>query len=208
MRYLFWPAVLGLIPFAVPVNANQGWYLSIEAGTSSPSAGRADVLTSVSFPLPPAVGPATLGFTSLSSDSGLIGLGAIGTHLSQNFRLELEFSHQTGKFARITVDQNALMLNAAFDVNLIDKLDLSLGAGAGFGLATFDAVSQNNHSTAPAFQLTAGLAYPISDSTQIVLNYRYFDAPNIKLGAISSLGSVIIEDVKDTAVTVGLRFGL
>ena len=123
--------------------------------------------------------------------------------------MELEASRRTAKFAVIDIGQTAVLLNAAFDIKLIENLSLSLGAGAGFDLISMDHPGQTIEEEAVvALQLTAGLAYAISDSTEVLLNLRHFGAPGSEVGEILFLGDTVVEDLSDTSITVGLRFGL
>jgi opacity protein-like surface antigen len=97
------------------------------------------------------------------------------------------------------------MLNAMFDVPIIDDVTLSLGAGAGF-----DLIDVGSESTAElALQVKAGLAYELTESTDIMLNYRYLSAPGSRVGDFptGAIGETRVEDVTDSAVTIGVRFG-
>lgn len=204
MRSLTGTAILAGLLLASSATAGEGWYLSIEAGIGDPAADSAYRLTSFSGLL-----ALTPQFTSYTSDEGFVGLGAIGTSLADNFRLELEASRRSAKFASIDIDQTAVLLNAVFDISLTDKLALSLGAGAGFDLISMDAGQSSENDAVPALQLTAALAYEITDRTEVLLTLRHFGAPGSEVGQIRGfLGDAVVENLSDTSVTVGFRFAL
>lgn len=206
MRRVLWTVVAGVLLLAAPAEAGQGWYLGLEAGIGDPAADTAVCLTSYGLS-GGVVGSLTANFTSYSSDEGFVGLAAIGRYVSDNFRLELEASRRSAKFGPSDIDQTALLLNAAFDIALIDDLSLSLGAGAGMDLISMGAGHSSEDEAVPALQLTAGLAYAIGDSTEIMLTLRHFGAPGSELGIINGfLGDTLVEELSDTSVTLGLRF--
>jgi opacity protein-like surface antigen len=206
-RGLTGAVVLAWLLLASAATAGKGWYLSIEAGIGDPAADNAYLLTSYSGG--GLGGPLVPQFTSFGSDDGFVGLAAFGAHLAENFRLELEASRRSTKFGPIDIDQSAVLLNAAFDIALARDLSLSLGAGAGLDLISMDAAQSSEDDAVPAVQLTAGLAYAIADSTEILLTLRHFGAPGSELGQINGLlGDAVVENLSDTSVTIGLRFAL
>lgn len=209
MRCVLGTVVAGALLLATPAEAGRGWYVGLEAGIGDPAADTAVGLTSFGVPGAP-VGPPVPNFTSYSSDEGFVGLAVIGRHVSDNFRLELEASRRTAKFGPADIDQTALLLNGAFDIALIDDLSLSLGAGVGVDLISMDAGQSSDEEVVTALQLTAGLAYAIGDSTEVLLTLRHFGAPGSELGHTNPilLGDTLVQELSDTSVTVGLRFGL
>lgn len=224
MRSLLWGAAAGILSLSASTGAGEmHWYVSLEGGVSVTSADGAQIAAVSSFSFgAPFSGPSLAELSTpdgaaivpggmlvdldrLEIEEGASYFAAVGTHLYDNFRLELELGRRSADVGNAELGQTSLMLNAMFDVPIIKDVTLSLGAGAGF-----DLIDVGSESAAePALQVKAGVAYAITESTDIMLNYRYMSATGSKVGdfPIGAIGETRVEDVTDSAVTVGVRFG-
>ena len=139
--------------------------------------------------------------------SGFGFLAAFGYSLTSELRAELELGYRGYDFDRLTKSQGgpvdgelntvSLMANGiySFDVGGFRPY-----AGLGVGLATHEPkfeeiafrdgvntvrvrVVQEGSTKAFAYQVIAGVGYPLSDRSEILLGYRYFGSTNADLGS-------------------------
>jgi opacity protein-like surface antigen len=170
-----------------PVVEPPGWYVSLFGGVSFLE----DVNTEYDEPGPYEIDAET--------KTGFIVGGALGTHLTEDFRVELEVAYSendvddieydgedyagTGDFTFLT-----FMGNVWYDVPLSEELKPYLGGGA--GIAIIDAndvgyegnVEYDSSEVAFAFQVGAGLRWAIADSITLDVGYRLrgFDGPKFE----------------------------
>ncbi|MCE9522607.1 MAG: porin family protein [Alphaproteobacteria bacterium] len=229
MRSLVWGTAAGILSLVGAANAGErNWYVAIEAGISDTSASGTQYFPATSFAVfggdlsatfPILATPdgasgllasTAVDFSTLDHDESVTFLATIGTHLTESVRIEAELARRSADFGSAEIGQTTVIVNAAYDVPLIDKFSLSLGAGVGVDRITLDTPSANDSSLALALQATAGVSYALSDGASIVLNYRYLDAPGSSVGSISTgaIGETQVEDLSDSAITLGIRFGL
>ena len=138
--------------------------------------------------------------------SGFGILAAFGYSLTSELRAELELSYRGYDFDRLTKSQGgsvdgelntvSLMVNGiySFDVGGFRPY-----AGLGVGMATHEPkfepiifvhrgeryevrVVQEGYTRAFAYQGFAGVGYPLSDRSEILLGYRYFGSTHADLG--------------------------
>lgn len=155
---------------------------------------------------------------NVSFDTGWTGAIALGRQVGQAFRVEIEFSHRTADVDSTTglvanptppppqipfsgnipgdVTIDALMINGYVDAS--SGLYVGLGAGAAFTDTTFDGIGRTD--TRPAFQVMAGITFPVNPSISVTVGYNLFMVRNVALGNGES-------DVTSHGPTAGLRVG-
>jgi opacity protein-like surface antigen len=171
-----------------PVVEPAGWYVSLFGGVSWLE----DVKTSYTFD----------GFdgtyqADIDTDTGFIVGGAVGTHLTEDFRVELEVAYSendvdeiaytdasndktsydgNGKFGILT-----FMANVWYDVPLTEELKPYIGGGAGIAIVDGDAGYSDspnydpifdNSEVAFAFQVGAGIRWQVWDNVTLDVGYR------------------------------------
>jgi opacity protein-like surface antigen len=206
---------------APAVAGDRQWYVSLEGGVSDTAADGKQIIYRPEPPtldevfegigsLPLAPGARFRTFDRLESSEGAPLIATVGTRLLDNLSLELEVARRSVEVELADISQSSLMLNATYDVPLIYGFTLSLGAGAGLDVIEVDTPTMTASTTEAAFQLKAGLAFELSERTDIVLNYRYFTVGSAEaVGGFPTrqVGDTQLEDITDSSVSVGLRFG-
>ena len=159
-------------------------------------------------------------------DMGPAVAGAVGYHVTDNFRLEGEMSYRTNdvdsgtlSIAGTPIDlQNpkgdttagALMANAAYDFNQIDAPVVPYVTG-GIGLARVEYDLRedggrwwDDSDTVFAWQLGLGAKYQATESLDIDLGYRYFatDDPSIQ----DAGGDALESEYQSHTVTLGAQY--
>ena len=146
------------------------------------------------------------GDPTLHGDGGWTVDGAVGKRFGNGFRTEAELLYseadgkngQTGRMKTL-----AGLLNAYYDFTTRTRFQPFVGAGLGIGQVQLDGGTFHGDSTGFAYQLTAGVAYPITDKWSAQLAYRYLGVNDVKLGPnIDRLHG----DYHDQAITVGLTY--
>lgn len=108
----------------------------------------------------------------------------------------------------------SFMLNGLFDFGSDDGLQGFFGGGIGVARVDMDATvalsgpgAINDSDTGLAWQLLAGVRAPISDSWDVGLRYRYFNAEDVNLVDTRGLG--LVTDVKSHSIlgTITYNFG-
>ena len=197
------------IAFASSANAAhfKGWYVGLEAG--------ANWIDDVD-----AVGTVDTGSFTFSGtgavplESGWAALATVGFAFDDHWRLELEGgyrSNETDFYNIIEVTEWSVMANALYDINLSPNLDLTLGAGVGYDLATLDigGVIDDDDGNL-AYQGIAGLSYVINKRLDLTLTYRYLNVqePSFTFVGGGGSGTLAFDDVTKHTVTIGLRYDL
>ena len=200
---------------------SPGWYVGLEAG-----ANWVDDWASVATPR-----GGTAGAAEASFDTGWAALGSVGYAFAGNWRGELELGFRENDLSATTPgallwDEGRLrelsaMANVLYDLDLTDRIFLSIGAGAGADRAEITdrragaLYSQENWNL--AYQGIAGLNFAVGGRTTAFVNYRYlrvgnpeFDMRQQYAGATASLQPYGIEgdDFAKHSVTAGLRYAL
>jgi OmpA-OmpF porin, OOP family len=187
----------------------KGWYLGLSGGVS--------IQDDASFVVTPPGGPgATI---PVEFDTGWAVMGAVGYRWDSNWRLEFELAFRQNDWEQTVggtntgdISQFSQMVNLAYDFELTDRLNLSLGAGIGGSLVSFD----TDTSTAAldddyvlAGQLMAGLSYQVSRRMELFLDYRYFvtDDPGHSF-TFAGLNRELAYDNTNHTVMIGLRYDL
>ena len=176
MRSRFAAAAVSALFIVTASDAGErAWYASIEGGVTSVdlpiSQSRFNCPGSLFFPPPLCV-------ADDSKSSGAAVIGAIGTHIGNNFRIEGEVGYRSNEIGSIdTLKHTTLMLNGVWDVPLTDNFSLSLGGGVGIDRLSTSEIEKyipvaRSETTAFAYQGVAGLSYALSDSIAITASYR------------------------------------
>lgn len=198
-----------------------GWYIGLEAG-----ANWVDDWGSVATPR-----GGTAGAAEASFDTGWAALGSVGYAFAGNWRGELELGFRENELSQTTPgtllwDEGRLremtaMANVLYDLDLTDRIFLSLGAGAGADRAEITdrragaLYSEENWNL--AYQGIAGLNFALGGRTSVFLNYRYlrvgnpeFDMRQQYAGGTAALQPYALDgdDFAKHAVTAGLRYAL
>ncbi len=134
--------------------------------------------------------------TSLSvrTNLGYIFGGAIGAHLNDNFRAELELSHASWSVNSISssgspfspaqgqLSATYILGNVWYDFKSESAFTPYIGGGLGVGLPNQDFTANGGvNSDTPvqlAFQLGVGAKYALSDKIDLDIGYRFKDIPN------------------------------
>lgn len=196
-----------LLAVCATAHASQrnGWYIGLEAG-----ANWIDDVDAVATLTVPATPPPFVGLQTFEFDTGWAILGAGGYAFANNWRLEAELGYRVNERTGINRNMSewSLMLNALYDINLTPKLDLSLGAGAGYDRPTLQVTVGEDTKGAFAYQGIVGLSYALSGRTDLTLNYRYLRVSATDF--IYSIGpdslEMDLEDISKHTVTLGLRY--
>lgn len=154
-------------------------------------------------------------------DFGLIGGGAVGIDIDDNWRAELEYmyrSNDVDDFGGSEIDADsgdfasvAIMANAEYRFGTSDQaLRPYVGAGLGlieevdFDVEGGDDAGEFSDRGAFAFQLMAGADYSLSESWSLGAELRYFDAGSVKLDGDE--GRELEADYRLTSLLLGVRY--
>lgn len=169
------------IDTVAPMADAPSWYVSLFGGASWLD----DVHTEYNEPGPYEIDALT--------DTGFIVGGAIGTHLWEDFRVELEVAYSENDVDKIEYDGEkyggtgdfsflTFMGNLWFDIPLSEELKPYVGGGA--GVAIVDAkdvgyddggvnIEYDSSEVAFAFQLGAGLRWMVAENIALDVGYRF-----------------------------------
>lgn len=215
---------LAMLALSAPAQAaGSGWYFSLTGG--------ANFQTDDGF-FASTVGADTLTFNP-DSDTGWIIGGAVGLSLNnmvQGLRIEAEVAYRenqiNGSWSSTTGVADAGLLE--YDHSTLSVManvwyDFDLGGvrpyvGGGVGWAETElegnflggTIPAINHSdNGFAWQLGAGLNFDISPNVQLGLGYRYFEGPEVNIGApFAANGASGDVQSENHAAVVSLTYGM
>lgn len=215
---------LALLVLSAPANAaGNGWYVNLSGG--------ANWLTDDGFVA--VAGPDTLIF-SPDPNTGWIISGAVGLSLNnmvQGLRVEAEVAYRQNQVDGVWASDTGPGNDAGlldYDHSTVSVLanvwyDFDLGnvrpyIGGGVGWAETDLDGRFQGGTIPAinysddgfaWQAGAGVNFDISPNVQLGLGYRYFEGPDVRIGAPFGANSAT-GDVQshNHAAIVSLTYGM
>lgn len=175
---------------------------------------------------------------NLDGREGFLIGGTIGTDLNQwvqGLRIEGEVSWRnndsSGRFFATTVLSSgsagaveanlstfSLLANLWYDFDIGENIKPYVGGGVGFGWtngevtfypATLASFQQDFDDSGFVWQLGAGFKYPLNDSMQIGVGYRYFRGPDIDNNVFLGKNDLPITHERDNhSVTLEMTFDL
>jgi outer membrane protein OmpA-like peptidoglycan-associated protein len=188
----------------------NGWYLSLEGGANWIEDWNHSFFTT----------PAQAGL-----DTGWTVLAAVG-HGWNGWRFEFEAGYRDNDVDTYTIGggpatptaaevwEASLMANVLYDLELTERLSLSLGAGVGADYAdvdiTFGALTVDDDDWNFAYQGIVGINYAVGRQTQLFVTYRYFRVNDPEFDFRPTVPVFLTngdDAVKHTA-TIGLRYAL
>lgn len=183
---------------------NQGPYISLGAGYVIPEDSDLD-------------GTGGAGDADVRFEDGWAAMIAGGYAWGNGLRTELEFSYRDNDVDRVTpgvggsgsINALAGMANVLYDFDFGIGLKPYLGAGLGFArveaenIGNASGVFTDDGDTSWAWQGIAGASYGVTDNVDLTLDYRYFQAPDLKLN--TGVGSYDTEYQNHT-IMVGVRY--
>ncbi len=136
-------------------------------------------------------------------DTGFVVQGALGHGYPNGLRAELEVAYRSNDADKIDVrgisyeasgdiTSLSVLLNGYYDFRVNPRFTPYVGAGIGFANVSIDSlhggpVDLGNHDdTVFAYQLSAGLEFPIMPSASIDLMYRFFATSDPKFGSVEA----------------------
>ncbi len=133
-------------------------------------------------------------YATAKTNLGYLFGGAIGAHLNENFRAEIELSHARWSVNSISSNGSPfspaqgqfsatyLLGNIWYDFKSESAFTPYLGGGVGIGLPHADFTANGGvDSDTPvdlAFQLGLGFKYAVNDNIDLDVGYRFKDIPN------------------------------
>jgi outer membrane immunogenic protein len=102
----------------------------------------------------------------------------------------------------------AVMLNGYYDFSTGSKFTPYVGGGIGYGSTTITANNDTRSGSGLTYQLKAGAAYTISDNTDIYLQYRYLNNPNVTGSSPGGNGSTVTGSINSnsSSIEIGTRY--
>lgn len=134
MRYLLLGSLAGILSLSLSAIAGERrWYVSVEGGVSDTSVGGTQTVEPGWFPPLGLGGLLGLDNTTASLDrfdaeESVAVLAAPGLYVNDNLHFEAEVGRRVVDLGPTEVAQTSLMLNAAYDIPLVDALRLTLGS--------------------------------------------------------------------------------
>lgn len=185
--------------------AIAGWYISIEGGGNWID--DVDAITTFDDNQPVT--------DTFSFDTGWAALASVGYGFD-GFRLELEGGYRSNETqdSGATLNEWSVMANALYDIQISNRIRLSLGAGAGGDFATLD-IPQSAFETDQwnfAYQGLAGVSYAINRRLDLFVNYRYLRVHEPDFsdfatdGETDALLAFQLDDIGKHTATMGLRY--
>jgi opacity protein-like surface antigen len=206
MRYLLWGTAAALLAATSTSAGERSWYASLEVGFSDTSV---DARYDVVFVTPALPGSAYPFGVMGDADETLTFLAAIGTRITEGLRLEIEVARRSAEGIGIEASQHTLMLNAAYDIPIVDRLSVTIGAGGGIDFVSVDTLVGGSHSDSPlAYQGLIGLTYEVASGTDLTVTYRHFDTIDANISESAPGGYVSLSSADDQTLSIGLRFDL
>ena len=187
----------------------DGWYIGLEGGGNWNSDNDAGFATA-----PPLFAPVTVEF-----DTGWAALATMGyAFQNSGWRIEGEFGYRhndvdaiAGTATNGELTSETLMANVLYDFKLMERLTLSVGAGAGAEHSTFDdGVIDQDEDYNFAYQGIAGLSYAVSPRLDLTMNYRYLrtDESSYQGAHFAHTDYYALDEGEKQTVTIGLRYDL
>jgi len=206
-KVIFTAAAVSAMAFAAMPAAAQGWYAQVNVGGTVKA--KADARLSFT-PDDTTVDP-----SSISGDGDIdngFGVGAAaGYAMGNGVRVEGETFYTTndlGGFKDLGVEDVKLQhmgffANVLYDIPMSGSFQPYVGGGVGYGSTTFNVDSNEQHDQGAAWQLKAGVSYPLNDSLSLDLGYRYMHMADWQ----GSIDGVDLDDTPDVGPgTVGVKF--
>lgn len=147
-------------------------------------------------------------------ETGIFASIAAGSTMSNGFSAEFEVLYLTSDIDTDEIDDalgaplNAKVMSYAAMVNAIYSFDAGsftpyVGAGLGYGTSEYELDGGTEDDAGIAWQLRAGVTFPMSDSVTWDIGYRYLNTPGFE---VSEGVNSIEADATAHIVTVGARF--
>ena len=151
-------------------------------------------------------------------NTGWAAMGAVGYAFDKNWRSELELGFRRNDIDKLTggagnagnVDASSLMGNLLYDFDTGSKWTPYLGVGLGAvrykanGLQPVGTTTLNDSDTKFAAQGILGVAYDVSQSTQLFVDYHYLQSRDPSVA--NSAGTGLATEYKSHTVMVGFRY--
>lgn len=206
---LFGTAVAIAVSSAAGAANFNGWYLSLEGGANWVGDWDQNQFT-------PALVTATTSF-----DTGWAVLASVGYSFGSNWRAEFEAGYRSNKIDSVITNgvpgtttgdlwEATFMGNVLYDINLSDKLSISLGVGVGgdFAELSVGPGTVTDDDLNFAYQGIAGVNYGIGRQTAVYMNYRYLRVHEPEFGFSPPGFTIQGDDFGKHTVTIGLRYSL
>ncbi len=208
-------AVAASLGGAASAGQIKGWYIGLEGG--------ANWVEDWSHTFNDFDGP--LLAAEASFDTGWAAFVTAGYAFNNNIRAEFEAGYRDNDVDGYVLNGNSTtfgedlweasaMVNVLYDISLMDKLSLSVGAGAGGDFAnytfTIGATSAEDDEWNFAYQGLAGLNYMVGQRTAVFMNYRYLRvvSPEFDFRPVTSVAFVDGDDFVKHTATIGIRYAL
>lgn len=167
--------LVGALVFAAPTGASErGWYMGLEGGIEFDGDGS-------------------------SNETGWAGLVTLGGGITSHINLEAELGYRSTSvntlFEFVDIEQTSLMFNAVYEAPLSEEISFVVGLGVGGETVSYDGFvfGADENEIEMAAQVKLGLNVALSDSSDLVANYRY----------MTTVGDL---DITNSTLTVGLSF--
>jgi OOP family OmpA-OmpF porin len=208
----------------------NGWYVGLEGGANwvrdnnFSLTGNVCALEGTCTILEPNVTQ----FGKSNYDTGWAVIATVGYGWN-NWRFELEGGYRRNKFSAVVFDPGdttetppdsittvtggrltefTIMANVLYDFALMDRLSLTLGAGAGGDNSHWKLGPLKDSQWDFAYQGIAGLNYALTSRLDLFLDYRYLVVTNPDYSASFGPINIHSNDYDKQTVTLGLRFDL
>jgi outer membrane protein OmpA-like peptidoglycan-associated protein len=198
-------ATFSLLASGAQASAIDGWYIGLEGGGNWID--DVDAVTVFDDNDP--------GATTFEFESGWAALATVGYGVG-GFRFELEGGYRANETGSNDASLNewSVMANALYDIQLSNRISLTLGAGAGgdFAMLELPLNGFDDDQWAFAYQGIGGVSYAISRRLDLFVNYRYLRVlePSFETfatdGPESGLLALDLDDVGKHTATMGLRY--
>jgi OOP family OmpA-OmpF porin len=200
-------ATLSLLASGAQASAIDGWYIGLEGGGNWID--DVDAITAFDDNPP--------GATTLEFESGWAALATVGYGVG-GLRFELEGGYRANETGSNDASLNewSVMANALYDIQLTNRISLTLGAGAGGDFAMLE-LPQNGFDDdqwAFAYQGIGGVSYAINRRLDMFVNYRYLRVHEPSFETFATVGlengllAFDLDDVGKHTATLGLRYAL
>jgi len=176
-QLLVWGSLVGVLGLAAPAGAGErSWYMGLEGGVEFDGDGS-------------------------SNETGWAGLITLGGGITSHINLEAELGYRSTSvdtiFELVDIKQTSLMFNALYEAPLSKEVSFVVGFGVGGENVSYDGFvfGADENEIEIAAQVKVGLNIALSDSTDLVANYRY----------MTTVGDL---DITNSTLTVGISFDL